>query len=260
MNTLIIVLAIILVVGFVYLGINTFLARRQYPHDSLTQTDGVLPELPVNIVHAGSDKACAKVNNEIVLNPIKAVQFKDRKGNVLAPADYDLYKVVGECMQYVNIHHNDLLFATKGIDVEHFSGSLPIIVILKRATTEVGASPFFKLRRLWHICDYGDNLNDILKSIIQSPEFQEVRRRPNYDGDKALIDDFFETRLKKYEKEYIHSEFPNVNDKKIIISTTFHTDIRRVRFSIHPTSNVVGKVEAAFPIDDNCISIKEKTV
>ena len=259
MNTLIIILAIIFIVGLVYLGINTFTARKQALQENMNQFGSVLSELPVRIVHAGSDKDCTPVYNEIILNSLKVVQFKDHNGNVLVPADYDLYIVAGECMQYVNIHPNDLLFATKDFDVESYNGILPTVVILKKGTTALGVPPFYKLRRLWKICNYRDNLKDILKSIIQSSEFQEVRRRPNYDGDKALIDDFFETRLGRCEEDYIKCEFPNINDEKIIISTTFHTDIQRVRFSIHPISNVVGKVEAAFPVDDNYITKQERT-
>lgn len=251
MNALIIILAIILVAGFVFLGITTYIVRKKSLQEDVNQSDSVLTGLPVNIVHAGSDKDCAAVQNEIILNSPKVVQFKDHNGNVLVPADYDLYKVAGECMQYVNIHPNDLLFATKGFDVENYKGALPTVVILKKGTTVGGEPPFYKLRRLWKLCNFKDDLKEILNSIIQSPEFQEVRRRPNYDGDKALIDDFFNTRLGRYENDYIKCAYPNVNDEKIIISTTFHTDIQRVRFSIHPISNVVGKVVAAFPIDDN---------
>lgn len=267
MNTLIIILTIILVAGFVYLGVTTFIARRGAQQENLNQSGCVLSELPVNIVHAGSDKDCTLADHEIILNPIKAIQFKDRNGNVLNPTDYDLYIVAGECMQYVNIHPDDLLFATKGFEVEKYKGNLPIILIIKKGTTDIkkgtttiNVPPFYKLRRLWKVCNYRDDFNEILKSIIQSPEFQEVRRRPNYDGDKALIEDFFDVRLKRYEEEYIKCEFPNINDEKIVISTTFHTDIQRVRFSIHPVSNVVGKVEAAFPIESNYITWEKKAV
>lgn len=260
MNTLIIILAIILVVGFVSLGIYTFIARKQGQQENQNQSGCVLSKLSVNIVHAGSDKGCTLVDHESVLNSLDIIEFKDSKGNILVPTDYDLYKVAGECMQYVNIHPNDLLFATKSFDVEKYTGNLPIVLILKKGTATPGVPPFYKLRRLWKVCNYRDSLKDILKSIIQSSEFQEVRRRPNYDGDKALIDDFFNTRLNRYEEDYIKCEFPNINEEKIIISTTFHTDIQRVRFSIHPISNVVGKVEAAFPIGNSHISWEEKTI
>lgn len=260
MNTLIIILTIILALGFTGLCISIYIARKQVRQENDSQSGYVLSEHPVNIVHAGSDKGCFSVNNEIILNTPNAVQFKDSRGNTLDPSDYDLYIVAGECMQYVNIHPNDLLFATKGFDVESYNGKLPIIVILKKGITAPGMAPFFKLRRLWKVCNYRDNLREILESIIQSSEFLEVRRRPNYDGDKALIDDFFDTRLRRYVVDYIECEFPNINDEKIIISTTFHTDIQSVRFSIHPISNVVGKVEAAFPIDDSLIICQKKEI
>lgn len=260
MNTLITILAIIFALGLIYLCIITFKVRRQAGHENRNTSPSMLSEFRGNIVHAGSDKGCSPVSREIIISTPTAIQFKDSKGNVLNPSDYDLYRVAGECMQYVNIHPNDLLFATKGFDVENYKGKFPIVLILKRSIPASGVPPFYKLRRAWKVCNYRDNLKDILNSIIQSPEFQEVRRRPTYDGDKALIDDFFDTRVKKYEADYINCEFPNTNDEKIIISTTFHADIQSVRFSIHPISNVVGKVEAAFPIDGSLITCREKAI
>ena len=260
MNTLIIILAIILALGFICLGFIIFKVRRQAGHENSNTSPNTLSEFPVNTVHAGSDNGCSPVSREIIISTPTAIQFKDSKGKVLNPSDYDLYRVAGECMQYVNIHPNDLLFATKGFDMEKYNGKLPIVLILKRSVTASGVQPFYKLRRAWKSCSYRDNLGDILNSIIQSTEFQEVRRRSTYDGDKALIDDFFNTRVKKYEDDYINCEFPNTNDEKIIISTTFHPDIQSVRFSIHPISNVVGKVVAAFPIDGSLITCREKAI
>lgn len=253
MNLLIIILSVLLIGGFIYLGVVTFIVRNnaQANFESKCKTS----TSKADIVHAGSNIGCTPVH-PIVLKSLDLIEFKDKDGYILNPNDYNLYIVSGECMQYVDIHHNDLVFATKSFDVGHYSGKLPIILILKNGASTSNNPPFYKLRRLWKVCNYRDNLEEILKSILQSPEFQEVRRRPNYDGDEKLIKDFFDTRLKRYETDYIKCEHSNTIDEKIIISTTFHTDIEKVRFSIHPILNIVGKVVAAFPIDEKYIEIE----
>lgn len=248
MNSLIIILSILVIIGFIFLGIVTYIVRNNALTNFKSKCEASIAK--ANIVHAGSDIECTHVNHEVILKSLELIEFKDKNGSILNPNDYDLYIVAGECMQYVDIHQNDLVFATKVFDVERYSGKFPIILILKKGVSASNNPLFFKLRRLWRVCNYRDNLMEILKSILQSPEFQEVRRRPNYDGDDKLISDFFGTRLNKYETDYIKCDYPNAIDEKIIISTTFHTDIKKVRFSIHPISNIVGKVVAAFPIDE----------
>lgn len=254
MNIIIIVLSILLIGGFIYLGVVTYNVRNNAQTKFKSKCETCISK--ANIVHAGSDTGCTPINHTVTLKSLGLIEFKDNNGNILNPNDYDLYLVSGECMQYVDIHPNDLVFATKGFDVEHYNGKLPIILILKKGASAPKNPMFYKLRRLWRVCNYRDNLMEILKSILQSPEFQEVRRRPSYDGDEQLINDFFDTRLKRYETDYINCEYPNASDEKIIISTTFHTDIEKVRFSIHPISNIVGKVIAAFPIDKKYIEIE----
>lgn len=256
MNIFIIILSIALATGFLYLGYATFVVRSQTHKKGPMQCDCDSIGLSVNIAHAGSDRDCIPVSRKALMNLPAQTTFKDSEGRILNPSQYELYMVDGECMQYAYIYPNDLLFATRGFDVETYNGKLPLILILKKGSKKTGTQPYYKLRRLWKFCNYRDDLMGVIQSIIESHEFQEVRQRPNYDGDKALIDDFFKTRLPKYEENHIKCEYPNINDEKIVISTTFHTDIQSVRFSIHPISNVVGKVVAAFPVESKYITIE----
>lgn len=251
LNLLILILSGLLILGFIFIGVVTYIARATDRKNSLKSQDFV--ETVTCVAHAGSENGCEDVKSKVVLKALNLMEFKNRDGRILYPENFDLYLVKGECMRYVDIHPNDLIFSSKGFDVECYRGALPIILILRKRVSSPDTCAF-KLRRLWRVCNYRDNLEGILISILESPEFQEVRQRPTYDGDDALIKDFFENRLKKFEQDYINCEFPNVNDEKIIISTTFHTDIERVRFSIHPVSNVIGKVEAAFPIEEKYIN------
>lgn len=112
----------------------------------------------------------------------------------------------------------------------------------------------YKIRRTWMRCKYTskEELVDIVKSkILPSTKFQEIRQLSTYDGDSALIQDLKDKRIKIYEEKYIKCENPNDNDKEIIISTTFHTKEKEIRFSLHPVSIIVGQVIASFPINDN---------
>jgi len=199
-------------------------------------------EVPVAL--AGSDDDSKVVPASVKLINLQYVKFEDKHGKPLNPDDYNPYVVSGRSMQFCGILDNDLIFTTKKID-DIARLEFPSVLVLEK--TGVGQDgPRFKIRRSWMLTDYSDNLLDTVKELLAEDKFQEIRRLSQYDGDEALLKDFEETRLRRYKDSYIDVKAPNPRDRKIIVSTTYHTKEGKIRFSIHPVDTIRGKVIASF--------------
>lgn len=193
---------------------------------------------------AGSDDDSKLTPKSIDIPALSLIKFEDKYGQPLNPEDYRVFAVEGNSMKYCHINDQDLIFATKGIDFSKLQ--LPAVVVLrKHKSTE--NQPQYKIRRAWQITEFKPDMEDVLKGILQSDAFQVVRGLPDYDGDAALIDDFICKRLPKFREEFVDCKDANPRDREVIISTTFHTRTREIRFSIHPVGYAIGQVIAAFP-------------
>lgn len=200
--------------------------------------------------------ACAGSDNKNKIIPatkeIKSLEhniFKDKEGNIFCPDEYIHFIVQGESMQFCGIHDNDLIFADAQFNIEE-NIEFPIVLVLRKHNLEE-RNVQYKIRRTWmrHTYTSEKDLIDIVEDkILQSAAFQEIRQLNDYDGDTALIDDLRNERIKNYEEEYIKCKNPNKKDREIVISTTFHTKEKKIRFSLHPISTIEGKVIASFSI------------
>nr|CAJ1762879.1 hypothetical protein AUSP0019_00154 [uncultured phage] len=202
---------------------------------------------------AGSDDENKIIPSYREIQSLEYNVFKDQNGNILNINDYLHFIVQGESMQFCGIHNNDVIFVDEKFKFEEDT-KFPIILVLRKHHLNREDKAQYKIRRTWMRCKYTskEELVDIVKSkILPSTKFQEIRQLSTYDGDSALIQDLKDKRIKIYEEKYIKCENPNDNDKEIIISTTFHTKEKEIRFSLHPVSIIVGQVIASFPINDN---------
>lgn len=180
--------------------------------------------------------------------------FSDKRGQIIDTDFYDAYVIAGKSMQFCGINDGDLAFVRKDFDSATLASLLPCALILRREA-DINECQY-KVRRAWAICDFDEQLSQIVKDIINSPAFKVIKTIDVYDGNKALLDDFTEKRLKRYREQYIDCLNPQAKDKKVVISTTYHVEDGKIRFSIHPVSSVVGKVEYSFPVGAKyqCIS------
>ena len=69
-----------------------------------------------------------------------------------------------------------------------------------------------------------------------------------FDSKDDLLNDFQVNRLANYRNQYLDSETSSERYKQVIISTTFHTDENKIRFSIHSVIDVVGIVSESFTV------------
>ncbi len=203
----------------------------------------------LNWVLAGSEEedGCETTSSKVDIAALGRYEYKKQDGEILEPQDHKLFVVIGESMRFAGIHNHDLIFSTKKFNFDKLKDGTPqILVIHKRHPKE--NRPAYKLRRTWKVTQYNDNLLDEIKEILDSEAFKSVRSLSVYDGDSNLIEDFANTRVPKYCRDFISCDNPDEKDRQIVISTTFHTDTEEIRFSIHPVSRIVGQVVASFKL------------
>ncbi len=101
----------------------------------------------------------------------------------------------------------------------------------------------YKIRRAWVVC--ADNLEesvyiDIVKEIMESPDYLILKERAKniYESDKRMLDGF----LDKLE-EYQSNRHPDSLGQSIVISSTYDVDNKKIRFSIHRASSLMGIVK-----------------
>ncbi len=176
----------------------------------------------------------------------KYTQFKDYNGKIINPDEYLQFIVKGDSMQFCGINNNDLIFVKKGFKLEDLK-SFPIPVVVRRDNAPVNETQY-KVRRAWGVCSI-DNCVDFVAKILSSKDFHnKIAAISFFDGMEAMMKDFRELRLRKYCERYLTESQLNESYKSIIVSTTFHTDVDKIRFSIHPASDVIGIVSDSFTI------------
>ena len=176
----------------------------------------------------------------------KYTQFKNSEGVVINPNDYIQFVVIGESMQFCGINHNDLIFLKKGFKLEDLN-SFPVPIVLHRDNAFANETQY-KVRRAWGLCKF-EACEELVEKILDSNEFRDrIATISFFDGKKAMLDDFYVKRLEAYKKKYIDCECPSDVNKTVVVSTTFHTDTKKIRFSLHPASQVVGIVSDSFSV------------
>jgi len=179
--------------------------------------------------------------------PLKYTEFRDSEGHLIMSQNYYKFVVYGNSMSFCGIKDHDLIFIKKGFDISQLS-VFPVPIVLHRNEAKSNETQY-KVRRAWRVCDISSVESEI-HSILESKDFDEkIRTIEYFDSDKDLLQDFFNVRLRKYVDDFINCSNPKDSDKHVVISTTFHTDIKKIRFSLHATSNIIGIVCESFTIN-----------
>ncbi len=222
----------------------------------------------ITLAAAGGEGGChssAKAIN-VAAAKIDLTQYKDAYGNILNSDDYKRFIVDGYSMKLCGINHNDLIFVTNGFDFNK-DITFPVILVIQKNIIKPDY-PDYKIRRTWLHTKYKDDktILDDVANLIKSGIFQQVRNLPEYPGDDAILEDFKNEKLKQYKSDSISIDNPNETDKDIIISTTLDTSEKdtsengKIRFSIHLTTKVFGKVVASFKLrEDDLRSLNSKS-
>ena len=170
-------------------------------------------------------------------------RFRDKDGSVFDVRDYDTFVVNGDSMRYCGITDGSLIFVTKGVAVGDLE-TLPKPVVIEwddHKAQEVG----YKLRRAWATWIPAENPDDMLRAIFENPKFAQLRDASAFDGERAMVEDFKSVRLPRYLRLYGTADGGSLTDVALV-STTYHVDDDKIRFSIHPLSSLRGVVRASF--------------
>lgn len=177
---------------------------------------------------------------------IKYTQFKDCDGNIINPSNYLQFIVKGSSMQFCGIHDNDIIFVKKEFQLNQLN-TFPLPIVIRRDNAPIGETQY-KVRRAWGICTI-DTCEDFVANILSSEDFRNrIAAIRFFDGEEALLEDFRLKRLKKYREKYLRESKIATKFETVVISTTFHTDDNKIRFSIHPASDVIGIVSDSFTV------------
>lgn len=228
--------------GVVLLAAYAISRNARERRKSRKELEGFLTTYPT--ASAGTPSKTIPAEQESI--SLKYTQFKDCTGNIINPADYLQFVVKGDSMQFCGIHDNDLIFVKKGFDLNQLS-SFPTPVVIKRDNAPADETQY-KVRREWGICSI-DTCEDFITKILSSDEFKNKIAAINfYDGEEALLNDFRIERYGKYRDEYMCKNNADSKFDQVVISTTFHTNDNKIRFSIHPASNIIGIISDSFSI------------
>lgn len=178
--------------------------------------------------------------------PTRYTQFLDYEGRVINSNDYLQFVVKGNSMQFCGINDNDLIFVKKDFNIDQLE-SLPTPIVIRRDNAP-SIETQYKVRRAWGLCSI-ETCEEFVAKMVRSEEFRKIIGVIKYfDGEDALLEDFKVQRLDKYRKKYLIDNMPSEEYNQVIVSTTFHTDEKKIRFSIHPVSDVIGVVCASFTV------------
>lgn len=134
----------------------------------------------------------------------------------------------------------------KGIQLDRLN-TFPLPIVIRRDNAPIGETQY-KVRRAWGICAI-DACEDFVANIISSEDFRNrIAAIRFFDGEEALLEDFRNERLKKYRDKYLMKSKIDARFETVVISTTFHIDDSKIRFSIHPASDVIGVVSDSFTV------------
>lgn len=227
------------VIGTAVCAINRNSLVRSKAREEL---EGMLMAYPT--ASAGTPSKAIPMEQKSI--PTKHTQFKDSCGQIINADDYLQFVIKGDSMQFCGIRNNDIVFVKKGFELDHLK-SFPTPVVIRRDNAPSNETQY-KLRRAWGICTI-DASEEFVNKIVSSEVFRDrIAAIRFFDGEEALLDDFRRERLTKYHGQYLNEEKSSERYKQVIISTTFHTDINKIRFSIHPASDVIGIVSESFSV------------
>lgn len=205
------------------------------------------------------------LNKERIKNSIYTNYFLDNQGHALDVDQFNQFVVKGSSMMLAGISDGDLIFASKEFDYNKLSSSnvLRNIYVIRREK-EKGQRINYKLRRGWKIIpnlsaiekgNEREYFKGVLSEIIKSPEFSELKKKAMKESvivpsDEELMEDFFKERLEKYSTKYSSNNQYTEEYNSILISTTLHTDKNTIKFSIHPITSIVGKLDYCYHVAD----------
>ncbi len=198
-------------------------------------------ELRPRMVTAGDRKESDI--SDVKWKSLAGKRFRNKDGSVFDVRDYDTFVVNGDSMRYCGITDGSLIFVTKGVAVGDLE-TLPKPVVIEwddHKAQEVG----YKLRRAWATWIPAENPDDMLRAIFENPKFAQLRDASAFDGEKAMVEDFKSVRLPRYLRRYGTADGGSLTDVALV-STTYHVDDDKIRFSIHPLSSLRGVVRASF--------------
>ena len=195
-------------------------------------------------VSAGTDTEGK--SKEAVTVSVETTHFYAPDGTEIDASQYDPFVVSGNSMSLCGIYDKDLLLVTKGFESSQLT-DLPKIAVIKRRNAKPDEIQY-KVRRAWKTCLITDNLQAIIREVLDSAAFKKLQAAEECPDKDVLIIDFFETRLKSYKTYYPDCDREQSDFHRIVISTTLHTDINEVRFSIHPLKDVKGIVAYSFTV------------
>ena len=193
---------------------------------------------------AGSKES--EASTKVSAIDIQQCNFCDSNGKPLNLSLYNCYVVHGDSMKYAGINDNDFILVPKDFNLDSLKSFPEILVIRYREQNE--NKPLYKVRRAWYKGSIEDDLEKAAQSIMGMPKFDKLTQQEGYKGAEWMIKDLLEKRLVDYKRTYFKEGKCPQQYKQIIISTTFDTIKKEIHFSIHPTSLIVGNVEASYTI------------
>lgn len=195
-------------------------------------------------VSAGTDTEGK--SKEAVTVSVETTHFYAPDGTEIDASQYDPFVVSGNSMSLCGIYDKDLLLVAKGFESSQLT-DLPKIAVIKRRNAKPDEIQY-KVRRAWKTCLITDDLQAVIREVLASAAFKKLQAAEECSDKDVLITDFFETRLKSYKTYYPDCDREQSDFHRIVISTTLHTDINEVRFSIHPLKDVKGIVAYSFTV------------
>lgn len=195
-------------------------------------------------VSAGTDTEGK--SKEAVTVSVETTHFYAPDGTEIDASQYEPFVVSGNSMSLCGIYDKDLLLVTKGFESSQLT-DLPKIAVIKRRNAKPDEIQY-KVRRAWKTCLITDDLQAVIREVLASAAFKKLQAAEECPDKDVLITDFFETRLKSYKTYYPDCDREQSDFHRIVISTTLHTDINEVRFSIHPLKDVKGIVAYSFTV------------
>lgn len=187
--------------------------------------------------------------------PMKYNTFRTKDGKIINPKDYLQFIVKGDSMRYYGIHDGDIIFVRRGFKPEDLTNFiLPKAIVIKRRIVSVDESEY-KVRRAWAVSDI-EGCRKMIDAIIESRAFDVIKEIKDDSGSLlfnsvAVLEDFERERLPRYRDLFINCENPVEENRKLVISTTYDTKEKKIHFSLHPISLVVGIVSESYTIKSN---------
>lgn len=210
------------------------------------------------------DNSSKQLKKDRIKKSIYSHTFMDKSGKPIKTSEYLAFVVKGWSMMLADILNGDLILCKKGFNPDTILNNriLPGIYVI-RCKKKPEQNINYKLRRGWciirvlssHKNNEQDYFTQVLETIMSSESFANLRTRATESmvvmpTNEELIRDFFDNRLTKYKEDYLSDEQYLPEHDSILISTTLHTDENTIKFSIHPVSSIVGKMDLCYRMSE----------